>query len=409
MPGPAFRFLHTSDWLLHQVCYGFADVPEPLRDALIDAPYQAAERVFDAAVAEQVSFVLLCGDILNPLEAGPRGIAFLIQQFERLQQHGISVYWAGGRCDLPERWPTGAALPSNVTVFPKGRVEEIAHFVDEQHACTLAGRSWSGKGRIDPGEFVAEYAPLGDFRIGVAHGEVDGETLAAFAVNYWALGGQRRPQVLYEHPENAAVFPGTPQGRSPEDQDAHGCTVVTVDAERHLQVQHVPLDGLRWRTERLTLTEGTTRKDIERRLRERGQQLALESGERPVLVTWRLEAHGRLAANLRHGGVAAELKQMLNQTLGTGAPCIWTLEIDVPPQGELPAYWYDEDSILGDFLRAVRQFQGEQQPLRLHEFANRKDLDAALHDLLQVSETQQRSDLLREVALLGAELLRGDS
>ncbi len=408
MSGPAFRFLHTSDWLLHQVCYGFAEVPEPLRDALIDAPFQAAQRVCDAAVAEQVHFVLLSGDILNPLETGPRGIAFMLQQFERLEQHGISVYWAGGRCDSPERWPSGATLPPNVSVMPKGRVEEIGHFIGEQHACTVVGRSWSGRGRIDPAEFASEHAGS-DFRIGLTYGETDGESLAAYAVNYWALGGQRRPRVVFEHAENAAVYPGTPQGRCPADQDAHGCTIVQVDAERHLQLQHVPLDGLRWRTERLALTEGTTRKDIERRMRERGQQLALESGERPVLVTWRLEAHGRLAASLRHGGVAAELKTMLNQTLGMGAPSVWTLDVEVPPQGELPAYWYDEDSILGDFLRAVRQFQSEQQPLRLHEFAGRKDLDPALQDLLQVSDHQQRSELLREVALLGAELLRGDS
>ena len=37
MSGPAFRFLHTGDWLLHQVCYGFAEIPEPVRELLIDA------------------------------------------------------------------------------------------------------------------------------------------------------------------------------------------------------------------------------------------------------------------------------------------------------------------------------------------------------------------------------------
>lgn len=408
MSGPAFRFLHSSDWLLHQVCHGLTEVPDPLRELLIDAPFQAAQKVFDVAVAEQVNFLLLSGDILHPLDAGPRGISFLLQHFERLEQQGVAVYWVGGRADPPERWPSGAALPKNVTIFPKGRVEEIPHYVGQEVVATLVGRSWSGKGRVEPAEFVTEHTGNGGFRIAAVHGDAVADALAPYPVNYWALGGQRRRQSLYEHAEHVAHYAGSPQGRSPQDVDAHGCTIVQVDSERQMHLQHVVTDVLRWRNEKIPVPESAGRKEIERKLRDRGQQLAAESGERPVLVTWRLQSQGRTAAALGHGGLAAELRQTLNQTLGVGSPSVWTVSIDVPVLGELPPYWYEEDTILGDFLRAVRQFQSEDQVLRLQEFVGRRDLDASLDGLPQISDARQRENVLREVALLGTELLRGD-
>ena len=69
----SFRFLHASDFHLDQPLGGVIDVPEHLRDPFIDAPYQAASRVFDAAISERVDFVVVAGDILHPPTATPRG------------------------------------------------------------------------------------------------------------------------------------------------------------------------------------------------------------------------------------------------------------------------------------------------------------------------------------------------
>ena len=99
-----FRFVHAADFHLERPLRGLAEVPDHLRVALIDAPYRAAERVFDAAIKERVDFVVLAGDILDPLAAGPRGLVFLGEQFQRLAAQGIRVYWAGGRSDDFERW-----------------------------------------------------------------------------------------------------------------------------------------------------------------------------------------------------------------------------------------------------------------------------------------------------------------
>src|SRR5262245_15288823 len=109
------RFLHASDLHLEQPPYGLADIPEHLRSRLIEAPYSAATRLFDAAVAEKVDFVILAGDVLDLHAAGARGLLFLADQFTRLAERNIDIYWAPGEVDLPERWPAATVpLPANV-------------------------------------------------------------------------------------------------------------------------------------------------------------------------------------------------------------------------------------------------------------------------------------------------------
>src|SRR5262249_37890390 len=91
MSGQHFRFLHAGGFLLDQPLCGLVEIPEPLTDLLIDAPFAAAQRVFDAAVEERVDFVVLNGDLIDLARPSARALAFLLDQFDRLDGHGISV------------------------------------------------------------------------------------------------------------------------------------------------------------------------------------------------------------------------------------------------------------------------------------------------------------------------------
>ena len=95
----SLRLLHASDLHLERPIYGLAEVPDQLHDLLIDAPYRAAEQVFEAALAEDVDAVLLAGDVLDVDRAGPPAIMLLLEHFARLSDRGIPVYWAGGKVD----------------------------------------------------------------------------------------------------------------------------------------------------------------------------------------------------------------------------------------------------------------------------------------------------------------------
>ena len=127
MPYWPFRFIHAADFHLHRPITGITEVPEHLRELLLEAAYRAAVRVFEAALTEESDFVLLAGDLLDPEATGPHGPLTLVEQFERLAERGIAVYWAGGQCDPPEVWPAVYHLPDNVHVLPAGRPVEILH------------------------------------------------------------------------------------------------------------------------------------------------------------------------------------------------------------------------------------------------------------------------------------------
>jgi hypothetical protein len=360
--------------------------------------------VFDAAIAERVEFVLLAGDLMNPLETGARGVAFLLSGFQRLHEAGIAVYWAGGRSDPPERWPDGVPLPPNVTVFGKGRVEEAAVYIDDRHAATILGRSWHGRSRIDVTDFQRELSD--DFRIGLTNGELEEDDVAASQVHYWALGGSTKRKMIVESPHQIAHYPGAPQGFMPEATESHACTIVVVDDDRQLQARPLPTDAVRWRTERVVAPEKGGRAELLRVLRDRFRQVATECGERTALVTWQVAASCRLAAALQHGGWAEELRRDLNQH--SGAAPVWTVAVEPVTVEQLPGHWYEEDTILGDFLRSVREFASDDQLLRLNDFVGQRELDAALQDLVLVGNSE-REHMLRDVALLGAELLRGEA
>ena len=123
MLGRPFRFLQASDFHLDQPLHGLAEVPDHLAELLADAPYQAATRIFDLALAENVDFVLLLGGLVDPHRAGPRGLKFLSEQFARLSEREIAVYWATSLSDGSGRWPANLHWPANVHVLATDRIE----------------------------------------------------------------------------------------------------------------------------------------------------------------------------------------------------------------------------------------------------------------------------------------------
>lgn len=406
MSGEMLRFVHASDFHLELPLSGLPEVPEALRDLLIDAPYHAATRVFDAALSEHADFLLLTGDLLDPLTSGPRALAFLLEQFERCQARGLAVYWAGGRVDAPEGWPATVPLPSNVHVFPAGKLEEITHLRDDQAHAAILGLSWSERLRIHASEFRGDGSER--FRIAMAYGNFEAAALSPQPIHYWALGGEHQRRTLFASPF-AAHYPGTPQGRNPRETGAHGCTLVSVDTEGKIRTQLLPTDSIRWHEEHVHVAESATRADLDRQIRDRMQTIVADAGERAVLVSWRLSGAERLATSLRHGTFDNELVDMLRNEYGRRRNPAWTYAFELEPPEALPQQWYEEDSILGDFLRAARaQDAGEGAPLRLSNYLTDAQAAGVYGRALEVSDPAARQRLLREAAALGVDLLRGE-
>ncbi len=402
MAQPPFRFVHASDFHLERPLYGVADVPDHLRELFLDAPYRAALRVFDLAASEQVEFLVLSGDILQLESAGPRGPAFLLEQFARLKDHGIAVYWAGGHVDPPELWPVALDLPDNVRLFSRTQPDELFHQRDGAPLARLVGASGGPRCRIR----VSDFLPGADgvFSIAVAYGLIDERAWPQQGIDYWALGGIHR-RGMSTSGAYLAHYPGTPQGRQPDEAGPHGATLVQVDVDGHARARPVPCDVVRFCHPRITVDATTTRADLERQFAEHVTRLRADAPGLDLLCWWTVEGAGPLVDQLRRGHLAAELLAWLRNEYGRGTPAAWSASLVARPS-EPPPELYEQDTILGDLLREVRRLESTpDEPLPVEDYLDRRHTADAIAEAVRILDPPTRSRTLCEVAALSVDLL----
>ncbi|HUY31798.1 MAG TPA: DNA repair exonuclease [Pirellulales bacterium] len=421
MTQPPFRFIHASDLHLERPLSGVTEVPDALREAFLEAPYLAAERVFENALAEQVDFVVLAGDVLHAETTGPRGPLFLVSQFERLRQRGIRVYWAGGQVDPPEAWPAVIRLPDNVHRFPHGRCEELLHRRDGEPLARLLGTSTPRALSIRADDFNPDPSDL--FTVAVAHVHPGRETpehgvsihppvSTHTAVRYWALGG-RHDRHSPSEATPRAHYPGTPQGREPGETGAHGCTLVEVDEDGAAHLRALAADVLRWRHERVAVDAGTSQDELQRALAECLRALVAAAPGLDLLVSWEVHGAGPLLPLLRRGTLAGELLASLRGEFGRSPTAAWSVSLAVADDAMLPADWFRRENLLGDFLRAVTDVEdsGATSPrgrLDLTAFLKSRRADEVWSEALALDDEATRRRALARAAALGADLLSGE-
>lgn len=401
-----FRFIHAADLHLERLAHGLTEIPDHLRDLLMEAPYLATERVVETVLREEADFLVLSGDMLVPSLTGPRGPLFLVEQFQRLQQRRIPVYWAGGAADPPDAWPAWLALPENVVYFPRGTVGEHLLQHDGSPLVRIVGTSRDQSPRLHLPSFHPD--PAGAYTIAVAHGTADPAAMQARGLQYWALGGKHSPLTLFEE-SGVAHYPGSHQGRQPEEVGPHGCTLVQVDPEGRTRLASIPTDVYRWVHERVAIHPKTNRTELQTALAERVRALKAAHEGCDLLITWTIVGVGSLIRRLRRGDLAVELLAWLRGEYGFGPPAAWTVELRAELPEQVPGEWYQQESIRTDFLEAVRQIQRDPQaPIDLEPYVDRSQLDPSLASATTIADDAQRAWVLRRATLLGVDLLSGE-
>lgn len=400
----SFRFLHAGSFHLHQTLGGISDAPEHMIEMLVNAPFAAAENVFQAAISEEVDFVLLAGDILDPTRAGPRAVSFLRQQFERLGERGIHVYWAASESDLREDCIRTLEWPANVRIFESEKVEQLTHYRGEHAIADLLGRSWHEKHALRAGEFLS--LTVGGYQIAVMHGRSDLFNEPRQGIEYWAAGGADVPDTPFTGIVTAHC-PGCPQGFRPPQTGPHGCTLVSVGSEGETRLRMIETDAVRWFRERIDVVAGSARGEVHNELRSRTRSL-LED-HRAALVTWKLSGLGRFDSTFAQAKQREETLDWLRREFGDGTPPIWSVNLELEPPHALRADWCDEDSILGDYMRVVRDFQEEdEKPIELRSVIGDQQLPRQVTSDSWLTDPFERDTLLREAAMRGLDLLSGD-
>lgn len=405
MPGESFRFIHTSDFHLERPLGDLDELPKHLQEAIAEAPWKAAEAVFEAAVIENVDFVLLCGDLLAPHAAGPRGMSMLLDAFDALAERDIKVLWASGHVDSAQSWPESIPLPENVTRLPKGRAEAVPIVRSGRTIAVVVGRSSEGMAAIHVPSYRID--PTDEFTIGVGYGTAEPAALAEARFDYWALGGSHQRRLMEDGATQGAVFCGSPQARSLEETGAHGFHLVDVDADGAARLHAVDIDSFRYCRVVLDAGDLVRGDNLRQVLSSRISRLLAENGERHLMIGW--ELHPASAEALMGVGDPTELLTWLRRDFGNANPSAWTVSLEIHPPQKYPKQWQEEDTILGDFLRAAerhRRTQGRDLNL-LPMTEEHEGLGTVTASMMADADPSQRPRLLGDATLIGVELLRG--
>ncbi len=402
MQRPEIRLVHSSDWHLEAPLAGLPSLSDDLREVARDAAYLAAQQVIETTLVEGADALLLSGDVVDLDRSGPRAIVFLQEQFKRLRARGVEVFWAGGAIDGPDDWPMVAELPPNVHRFGKGRVESVELKREGKIIARVQGVSSDAAGAVDASGFHRDANGL--FTVGVAFSTNDAPGREGDRVHYMALGGRHRRATVDTEP-GIAHYSGSPQGRSPSEAGPSGCTLVHV-VDGKTSTKFISTDIIRWVDETLEVTASTTLEQLEERLDERLDKLRQKSQGTDLLVTWHVRGTGPLVAQLRPGTEVDALIERLQKRASRRSPLCWTVRLECNSPATVPEEWYDQETILGDFLRQLSAFEDDgRKPLELEALLPTPLTNNALRAVASFDHADHRTIVLQRAKKLGIDLL----
>ncbi|WP_373052078.1 exonuclease SbcCD subunit D [Thioalkalivibrio sp.] len=358
-----FQFLHAADIHLDSPLRGLSGQEGSAAERIRGATREAFEQLVTLALAEEVAFVVVAGDLYDGDWRDYRTGLFFAAQMGRLNEAGIPVFLLHGNHDAESQITRRLSLPANVRVFG-ARAPDT--FVLDELGVALHGRSFRHRDTRE--NLVPGYPdPVDcDLNIGVLHTGLGGmgghenyapcalEDLLARGYDYWALGHVHQFQVLHEHP--FVVFPGNLQGRHIRETGPKGAVLVTVTDGRLSDLAAVPVDVVRWSRVPVQMDADTEVAGAVSRIRAALEQ-AVERESDGRLLACRVELRGRSA---RHGQLVAAEDHLLAEArsiaAGLGVDAAWVERVVVATR---PGAGSADQPVRGDALGELQRMLQE--------------------------------------------------
>lgn len=362
-----FRFLHAADIHLDSPLRGLSRYEGAPVEALRGATRRALENLVEQAMALQVDFVLMAGDLYDGDWRDYNTGLFFIQQMVRLEKARIPVFSISGNHDAESRLTRRLVLPPNVSHLPADSPTTVE--IEELRVC-IHGQSFQEAEVLrDLSRGYPEPVPH-RFNIGLLHTSADGreghapyapcslDALKAKGYDYWALGHVHKREVLCQQPW--IVFPGNLQGRHAKETGPKGASLVTVADGRVRSVEHLPLDVVRWARLEVNIKGTSTAEQVLGRV-----QIALDEQLEELegrLLACRIEVCGRspMQAELR-----AEPDHWLQEIRGLALrrDRVWVERVRF--SGEAPVRTRDmaRQDALGSVLQGIHQLTKDSAEL----------------------------------------------
>lgn len=241
----AFRFVHSADIHLDSPLRSLALRNPELAELVGDASRQAFISIVDLCLGERVDALVIAGDLYDGDQTSMKTARFLASQMTRLHQAGIRVYMIRGNHDAMSRISKQLVLPDMVTIFG-GRAQSV---IQSGAGVDVAFHGLSFANPKAPESLLPKYAGPheGVANIGIMHTSLAGSPghdvyapssvaeLQGHGFDYWALGHIHVRQVYPG--ASMLVMPGIPQGRDINEAGEKSATLVTIGADRTIDIE----------------------------------------------------------------------------------------------------------------------------------------------------------------------------
>lgn len=249
------KFIHTADLHLDSPFRGLDEMPAQIWQRVHQSTFTAFERIVDAAINQQVDFILIVGDIYDRDHHSAEAEDFFVRQCQRLAKQQIPVYLSYGNHDYQPVTEQIDSLPNNVHVFGNQVETKTLTLADDQ-TVAITGFSYGKRWLVEDQVSKFPEKETADWQIGMLHGAIsqnnpDQDHYAPFTLpellqkryDYWALGHIHKHQVLNEEP--LVVYPGNPQGRHKNEDGQHGYYLVQSNSDK-LTAEFKPVAPIEW-------------------------------------------------------------------------------------------------------------------------------------------------------------------
>ena len=232
------KFIHAADIHIDSPLRGLENYESAPAEEIRGATRKALNNLINLAIEEEVSFVIISGDMYDGDWKDYNTGLFLLSRLSKLTSKGISVFIAKGNHDAESKITRELKLPRGINLFSSKKPET---FTLKELNIAIHGQSFAARAVTE--DLASSYpAPVsGMFNIGVLHTSLNGreghenyapcslDTLKSKNYNYWALGHVHKREILSEKPW--IVFSGNTQGRHIKETGPKGCMLVTIDTE----------------------------------------------------------------------------------------------------------------------------------------------------------------------------------
>jgi len=352
-----FKFIHAADIHLDSPLYKLDAYDGAPKEEIRRATRRAFNNLVGTAIAENVNFVLIAGDLYDGDWKDYNTGLHLVTQTSKLREAGIPVYIVAGNHDAASKITKKLKLPANVHLFPANKP---ATFTIDELRVAVHGQSFAKPAvkKDLSSNYPASLA--GHFNIGMLHTCASGRaghepyapcTLAGLKskdYQYWALGHVHQYETLLEDPP--VVFSGCIQGRHIREIGPKGCLLVTVDDHNRPEIEFKPLDVIRWAAAEVDSTGAESAYDVVNRFAEQLENLLAENEGLPLVV--RVVIRGITPA---HAELLTHVERWCNEirsaAIDIGSGQVWVEKIKF--QTTLPASegaFHKGDGAMGELM-----------------------------------------------------------